>query len=89
MSDVKTSISGASSYQEIGEYWDVHDAGELIEQAEPVEADVALHVERRYYPLDRQLSQRISRIAQGRGISTETLLNLWVQERLENEAQQI
>jgi hypothetical protein len=34
MSKNKTSISLATSYQEIGEYWDSHDLAEVWEQTE-------------------------------------------------------
>ena len=40
MSKGKTSISKASSYEEIGDYWDEHDVGEIWEQTEEVEFEV-------------------------------------------------
>jgi len=38
-----------------------------------------------YYSLDAALSTRLRSIAQQRGVSPETLLNLWVQEKLQSE----
>jgi hypothetical protein len=38
-----------------------------------------------YYPLDATLSTRIHSIAKKRGVSPETLLNLWVQEKLQEQ----
>jgi len=66
----------------MGEYWDTHDAGEIWEQTEPAELEVDLRQERVYYPVGRSLSERIAEIAREQGISAETLLNLWVQEKV-------
>ncbi len=84
----KTPISKARTYQEIGAFWDEHDATEFGEQTE-VKFDVNIKSQRRYYPLDGYLSLKIRQIAEERGISEETLLNLWVQEKIgQAESQQ-
>jgi hypothetical protein len=77
----KTAISKAGTYQEIGSFWDDHDATEFGEQTE-VEFDVNIKSQRKYYPLDGYLSLKMKKIAEERGISEETLLNLWVQEKV-------
>jgi hypothetical protein len=79
----KSSISKARSYKEIGEFWDTHDLAEYREQTQPVEFELDIQSEVIYYPLDKALSARIRSIAKQRGVSPETLLNLWVQEKLE------
>ncbi len=78
----RSSISNARSYREMGEYWDTHDAGEIWEQTEQAEIEVDLQHERVYYPVGRSLSVRIAEIAREQGVSAETLLNLWVQEKV-------
>ena len=77
----KTPISNAQTYQEIGMFWDEHDTTEFGEQAE-VEFEVNIQSQRRYYPIDNQLSFKVKQLAKERGISEETLLNLWVQEKI-------
>ncbi len=77
----KTSISNAKSYKEIGEFWDEHDATEVGEQTE-VEFNVNIQSQRRYYPIDYQLSFKLKQEAKEHGISEETLLNLWLQEKI-------
>ena len=57
MSEGKTSISRATSYEEMGEYWDEHDVGEIWEQTEAVEFDVDIqrsvtYLSKRYTSLD-------------------------------------
>jgi hypothetical protein len=85
MSGSRTSISGGSSYQEIGEYWDEHDLSEAWDQTKPVDIEVSIRSQRHLYPLEQGLSQRITEIARNKGISPETLVNLWIQERVERE----
>jgi hypothetical protein len=82
MSERKSSISKASSYEEIGEYWDNHDVTGVWDQTRPVEFEVAISSERRYYPIEKTLSQKLSQIADAQGISAETLVNLWIQEKI-------
>lgn len=76
----------ARTYRDIGAFWDEHDSTESGEQTE-VEFNVHIESQRRYYPVDGQLCQKIREAAKKRGVSEETLLNLWVQEKiLQSEA---
>ena len=77
----KTSVSNASSYQDIGSFWDEHDATEAGEQAID-DFDVNIKSQRRYFPVDSQLSLKIKEVANQHGVSEETLLNLWIQEKV-------
>lgn len=77
----KTPASDSKTYQDIGEFWDEHDATEFGAQDE-VEFDVDIQSQRRYFSLDNVLSMKLRNIARTRGISEETLLNLWVQEKV-------
>ena len=88
MSESKSSISQAQSYREIGEFWDTHDLADYWEQTEPVEFEVDIQSEVRYCALESNLAARIAEIAWQRGVSVETLLNLWVQEKLEEQMAQ-
>jgi hypothetical protein len=78
----KTSISKASSYQEIGEFWSEHDLTDFWDKTKPVEFEVDIQSEKRYYPLERDLAEEITKIEQQRGVAAETLLNLWIKEKL-------
>ena len=81
----KSSISKASSYKEIGEFWDTHDLADYWEQTKPVEFELDIQSEVTYYPLDKALSSKVRSVAKKRGVSPETLLNLWVQEKLQEQ----
>ena len=77
----KTPISDSKSYQEIGEFWDGHDADDFGGQEE-VEFAVNIESQSRYYSLDQNLSIKLRNIARSRGITEESLLNSWVQEKV-------
>ncbi|MCK4417087.1 MAG: hypothetical protein KAV99_02855 [Candidatus Latescibacteria bacterium] len=83
MSRNRSSISKARSYKEIGQFWETHDLAEYWEQTQPVEFELDIQSEVTYYPLDTSLSARVRSMAKQRGVSPETLLNLWVQEKLQ------
>jgi hypothetical protein len=78
----RSSVSQGESYREIGEYWDEHDATEQGAD-DAAEMDVRLASQRHYFAVDRDLCLRIRELATGRGVSEETLLNLFLKERLD------
>jgi hypothetical protein len=83
MSENKSTISQAQSYQAIGEFWDTHDLTDFWEQTAPAEFEVDLQSQTIYYAVDQVLSVKIMEIAQQRGVSPETMLNLLVQAKLQ------
>ena len=85
MSESKSSISQAQSYQEIGEFWDTHDVTEYWDTTEPVEFEVDIQSEVRYCALESTLAHKVSEIAWQRGVSVETLVNLWVRDKVAEE----
>lgn len=86
MNEGKSSISQGQSYQEIGEYWDNHDLGEVWDETQPADFVVSGHAKTTYYPVESTLSQKLRTLAQQRGVSAETLVNLWLQEKITQEA---
>ena len=85
MSKGRSSISKASSYEEIAEFWDTHDFSDYWAQSEPVEFEIDIQGEEIYYAIDRELSTKIQYIAKKHGISADTLINLWLQEELQED----
>lgn len=85
MAENKSSISKAGSYREIGEYWDSHDAGEILDETEDVKFEVDLQSDVFYYAVETSLSSKLHTIAERRGVSAETLINLWLQEKANQE----
>jgi CopG antitoxin of type II toxin-antitoxin system len=72
---------GFATLAEAGEFWDAHDSGDYEDSMTEVACEVDL--ERRTYlvALDGEVYERVSALARKRGISTETLLNLWIHEK--------
>jgi predicted DNA binding CopG/RHH family protein len=67
----------------MAEFWDTHDLADYWEQTEPAEFEVSPRARRRYLvSLDRNLLERIQNMARIRGISTESLVNLLLEQHL-------
>jgi len=77
------------SYEDMAEFWETHDLTDYWEQTEPAEFEMSPQARRRYLvSLDRNLLLRVQRIALKRGLPTESLVNLLLEQRLhEIEAQ--
>ena len=78
-----TSISHAASYKEAGEFWDTHDLSEFWDKTKDANFEIDIQSESVYYAVDKSFSEQIQLIAPKRGISADTLINLWVQEKLQ------
>ena len=72
-----------------GDFWDAHDLADYPESLKPVECE--LHVPRtpRYVPLDRETAESLSQISKQLHMSFETLVNVWLKERLLKSPQKI
>jgi hypothetical protein len=80
MAENKSSISQADNYQAIGEFWDEHDFTEFDDPDRPdVQFDVQDTVR-----IEAGLLAALEKVAAERGISTETLVNLWLLERVKS-----
>lgn len=78
----KSPVSEAASYRELGEFWDAHDLSDFWGETKPASFEVDIEAEVTYYAVDKTLSEKLQAIAQKRGITADTLVNLWVQEKL-------
>jgi hypothetical protein len=85
MNENKSSISQARSYEEIGEFWDTHDITDYWDLTEAVEFEVNIESEITLLALEPSLASKTADLARRKGISLETLVNLWVKDRLEAE----
>jgi hypothetical protein len=85
MSESKSPISNASSYSEIGEYWDTHDLADHWHQTHEVSFEVSLESSVMYFALEKALAEKLRAAAKSHGVSPETLLNVWVQEHVTAE----
>lgn len=76
-----SSISKADSLEKMGEFWDTHDFTEFDDLNTPdVEFNISCAV-----PIELDLLSSVEKQAHRRGVKTETLVNLWLQEKLAEE----
>ena len=77
----QTDISNARTEKEIADFWDTHSLNEHWEQTR--EAAFALRAQRRRrITLDPEVYDRIEARARARGLMSETLVNLWLKDRI-------
>ena len=74
----KSSVSKVNSPEKIGDFWDKHDFTEFDDPNAPdVEFNVTVAI-----PIEPDLLSDIEELAHRRGIKVETLVNLWLKEKL-------
>jgi len=85
MKKSRSSISRARSYSEIGEFWDEHDLSDFWKKTKKVKFDVVLEPEATYYPVEKELSEKIQSVARKQGVSSDTLVNLWLEQKIKEQ----
>ncbi len=76
-----SSISHANTDEKIGEFWDTHD---FTDYDNPAAADVKFEITCAV-PIEADLFAVLEKQAQRRGVQVETLVNLWLQQKLDEE----
>ena len=79
-----TSISKARTLEEIADFWDTHSLADYWDQTYEVEFEVRAK-RRRRVTLAPEVYAQLEVQARARGILPETLINLWLVERLVGE----
>jgi hypothetical protein len=74
----KGSVSKANSPEKMGEFWDKHDFTEFDDPGAP-DVDFKITVA---IPIEPDLLSDLEELAQRRGIKVETLVNLWLKEKV-------
>lgn len=75
-----------ATIEEAAEFWDNHDLADYWDLTEEVEFDVNLQRRRYLVALDPELAEKLASEAHQRGLTTETLVNLWLSEKLQQTA---
>ncbi|OGC02227.1 hypothetical protein A2V82_04200 [candidate division KSB1 bacterium RBG_16_48_16] len=71
------------SYEEMAEFWDTHSLADYWDQTEKADFEISSQLGHRYLvPVDRDILNRAQQIARTRGVSTESLVNLLLEQRL-------
>ncbi len=75
-----------ASLEEAAQFWDSHDLSDYWDATDAAEFDVDLTSRRYLVALDPGLVSQLAEEARRRGVTTETLINLWLAERLREPA---
>jgi hypothetical protein len=81
----KSSISKACSYAEVGKYWDQHDLSDVWRKTRKVKFEVVAEPEATYYPIEKDLSEKIQSVARKQGVPSDTLVNLWLEQKIKEQ----
>lgn len=65
-----------------GDFWDTHDLGEYWDQTEEAAMSFRLKRKRHLLAIEPGLARRLHAAADARGVSPETIANLWLREML-------
>jgi len=76
-----SNVSKAGSDEKVGEFWDSHDFTDFDTDASDAEFEVISTV-----PVQLELLNEIEKQAAKRGLKVEALVNLWLQQKLDEEA---
>jgi hypothetical protein len=75
-----SSISQANSLEKMGEFWDTHDFTDFDTDTPDVDFQITCAV-----PVEPELLTSVEKQARMRGISVETLVNLWLQQKIDEQ----
>ena len=78
----KTEVSNARTLEEIGDFWDTHSLDDCWDKTREAEFEIRA-VHRRRVTVEPQIYKQIEAEARLRGVVPETLVNLWLAEKLQ------
>ena len=74
------------SIEEAGEFWDTHDLTDYAELTQDADFDVDIQRREFLTALEPQLAKKLAVFARKQGITTETLINVWLAEKVKEAA---
>ena len=77
-----TSISKAQTIEEIADFWDTHSLADYWDETHEVDFEVRIQRKCRI-TLTPEIYEKIQTQARAQGVLPETLVNLWLAERLQ------
>ena len=75
-----TGVSKSRTLRELADFWDTHDTADY--PLNQVTFDVSVSARQHFVAVDPDILAEIRARAHARGLSAESLINLWLQERL-------
>jgi hypothetical protein len=75
-----------TSIEEAANFWDTHSLADYEDLQKDIEFEVELKSEKNYFAIEKELSDSIDKLAHAKGVLPETLVNLWLKEKLLEKA---
>jgi len=75
------------SLEEFWAFWDTHSLADYEDLLREVKFEVDIQRRKFLVALEPDLAKAITACAQARGVSSETLINLWLREKVKETAQ--
>ncbi len=71
------------SAEDAGEFWDTHDLADYWDNTR--EVDLTFNLQKRHYYVAvlPKIAKELQRMSEEQGVSIETVVNVWLQERLQ------
>lgn len=71
-----------ASLVEAGEFWDTHDSGAYEDTMTPMDIELDVLDHKVYVAVARDVAVQLQAKARDQGVRTETLVNMWLLEKL-------
>jgi hypothetical protein len=81
-SEIDTLPDDFTTLEELWEFWDTHSSADYEDDMEAVVVELDPVSSTVYVPVAKDLVSKVWVQARWQGVSSETLVNLWLQERL-------
>ncbi len=79
---IKPIPEGFRSLKEASDFWDTHDISDYWGETKGAKFKISLKKEPKYVVLEDEIAKKIFKTAKKRHVSFETLVNIWLKERL-------
>jgi hypothetical protein len=78
-------LTPTKSLDELVEFFETQDMGELWEQLPAVHFDVDIKSRKHLVAIDEELAQQLAEIARSQRTSSESLINSWLREKVSKQ----
>ena len=78
-----------SSIDELVEFFETHDLGEYWDQMPEAHFDIDIKRRTHIFAIDEDLADRLTEVAKAKRIPSETLINVWLREKLLEQAKEL
>ena len=81
-----TQLPKFNSLEKLVEFFDTHDLGDYLDTMPEARFDIDLKRKTNVIALDEDLAERVSTIARAKHVSSKSLINKWLREKVLEQA---